>query len=185
MVPQLVTCFSTACLQWESHSCQDLQPPHIHFYRAQALQTLFPTLERQIPVFYNHSQIRADAENFSCPTASMGGCPIGTNFLTGAKKPYTPHRVSVDMRVYDYCRCAGLTRRITLSTATAAASPAPVRAVARRTPTNTAAGSRWRARSSTAMARPCIVRSPIASRRQTRLWPTALTMSSTLCSIRT
>ena len=43
---------------WESHSCQDLQPPHIHFYRAQALQTLFPTLERQIPVFYNHSQVR-------------------------------------------------------------------------------------------------------------------------------
>ena len=75
---------------WESHSCQDLQPPHIHFYRAQALQTLFPTLERQIPVFYNHSQMREDAENFTCDAAT--GCPIGTNFLTGVKKPYTPHR---------------------------------------------------------------------------------------------
>jgi uncharacterized protein (DUF608 family) len=35
---------------WESHSCADLQPPHIHFYRALALQTLFPSLERQIPI---------------------------------------------------------------------------------------------------------------------------------------
>jgi uncharacterized protein (DUF608 family) len=74
---------------WESHSCQDLQPPHIHFYRAQALQTLFPTLEKQIPIFYNHSQIRSDRENFTCPAS---GCPIGKNFLTGKMSPYTPHR---------------------------------------------------------------------------------------------
>ena len=37
------------------------------------------------------SQIRVDGESFTCPAS---GCPIGTNFLTGAKANYTPHRVS-------------------------------------------------------------------------------------------
>lgn len=69
---------------WESHSCQDLQPPHIHFYRAQALQTLFPTLERQIPIFYNHSQVKVDNETFHGSVQALNS--------KGEMSWYTPHR---------------------------------------------------------------------------------------------
>ena len=69
---------------WESHSCQDLQPPHIHFYRAQALQTLFPSLERQIPVFYNHSQVKVDNETFQGSAQARNS--------NGEMSWYTPHR---------------------------------------------------------------------------------------------
>jgi uncharacterized protein (DUF608 family) len=57
---------------YESHSCDDLQPPHLHFYRAQALQTLFPTLERQIPVLYGKLQVKRDNESFPGGVVHVG-----------------------------------------------------------------------------------------------------------------
>jgi hypothetical protein len=41
---------------WESHSCADLQPGHLHFYHAQLLNTLFPSFDRQLVEFYADSQ---------------------------------------------------------------------------------------------------------------------------------
>jgi uncharacterized protein (DUF608 family) len=57
---------------YESHSCDDLQPPHLHFYRAQALQTLFPTLERQIPELYSKLQVKYDNESFPGDVVFVG-----------------------------------------------------------------------------------------------------------------
>ena len=60
---------------YESHSCSDLQPPHIHFYRAQALHTLFPTLEAQIPILYNQTQpkVKGDPRYAkTCPSCEVG-----------------------------------------------------------------------------------------------------------------
>ena len=73
---------------WESHSCQDLQPPHIHFYRAQALQTLFPTLERQIPIFYSkhRSLLRGPSKTLT------NSCCLQTTPKFGAIKRISPAR---------------------------------------------------------------------------------------------
>ena len=45
--------------QWESHSCAQMEPPHIHGYRAFAYHVIFPTLERQTLMLYA-DQMTAD-----------------------------------------------------------------------------------------------------------------------------
>ena len=43
--------------QFESRSCSQMEPPHIHFYRAFAYWTLFPSLERQTVQLYADAQL--------------------------------------------------------------------------------------------------------------------------------
>ena len=68
---------------YESHSCDDLQPPHLHFYRAQALQTLLPTLERQIPELYSKLQVKRDNESFPGDVVFVGNSNYTTPGLHG------------------------------------------------------------------------------------------------------
>ena len=41
--------------QFESHSCSQMEPPHIHMYRALGYKLFFPSLERQASTIYNHA----------------------------------------------------------------------------------------------------------------------------------
>ena len=73
--------------QFESHSCAQMEPPHIHFYRALGYSLFMPSIERQTPEMYARG-IDADGyveELFGCDCVGChnetldrpGGSPVG------------------------------------------------------------------------------------------------------------
>jgi len=69
---------------FESHSCTQMEPPHIHFYRALGYELFMPTLERQTPELYA-STVGHDGsvqELFGC---SCGSCVGGSYDLDRPK----------------------------------------------------------------------------------------------------
>eukprot|EP01065_Artemidia_motanka_P049055 TRINITY_DN804_c0_g1_i5.p1 TRINITY_DN804_c0_g1~~TRINITY_DN804_c0_g1_i5.p1 ORF type:complete len:885 (+),score=294.18 TRINITY_DN804_c0_g1_i5:94-2748(+) len=74
------TSFWTRDGRWrnfESHSCTQMEPPHIHFYRALGYQLFEPSIERQTPEMYAStvaSQGGVVNELFGC---GCGGCVGG------------------------------------------------------------------------------------------------------------
>jgi len=57
---------------FESHSCTQMEPPHIHFYRALGYELFLPTLERQTPELY------ADTVGSDGCVQELFGCGCGT-----------------------------------------------------------------------------------------------------------
>ena len=59
--------------QFESHSCSQMEPPHIHFYRALGYALFLPAIERQTPRLYSERLLQDGtvSELFGC---DCGGC---------------------------------------------------------------------------------------------------------------
>ena len=70
--------------QYESHSCAQMEPPHIHFYRALLYSNIFPTLEQGTVEMYAAAQgPDGDVQElFGC---GCGGCAGGAYDLDTAK----------------------------------------------------------------------------------------------------
>ena len=59
--------------QFESHSCSQMEPPHIHFYRALGYALFLPAIEQQTPRLYSERLLKDGtvSELFGC---GCGGC---------------------------------------------------------------------------------------------------------------